>query len=410
VCPFQDHPSDEDALAQARFGGISGIDVTAECGFHLESSVGHVAESDFRAQGASGGLATWFLTRLLAEKIVDRVICVAPTNEPDCLFRFVVCSTPDEVRRGARSAYYPVELSEVLRIVSREEARYAMIGLPCFLKGVARAMERQPRLAKRIVFMAGLVCGQLKSSGFAEYLLRHLGVPPHDCRHLSFRNKIAGKRSSELIFQVDTPEGQRSLPWSDVYGHTWMSGQFKLTPCNYCDDVFAEVADIAFMDAWLPEYIPDGRGTSIVLARSGLAVQVLHDGIEKGEVELQPVSMERTIASQAGVVDQKRQKLAWRLWLAERRAGPIPQKRVAPMRPPLGQQLVLDAYEHLRSLSHVALLEQKRLDPVGLQHYHRRTRLARRRLAFYLSFGRSRQLLQAIRRRIWRMVMSVRRR
>lgn len=30
--------------------------------------------------------------------------------------------------------------------------------------------------------------------------------------------------------------------------------------CNYCDDVFAECADVTCMDAWLPEYSQDHRG------------------------------------------------------------------------------------------------------------------------------------------------------
>ena len=43
---------------------------------------------------------------------------------------------------------------------------------------------------------------------------------------------------------------------------------FKLNPCNYCDDVFAELADVVFMDAWLPKYSKDPLGHSLVINRN----------------------------------------------------------------------------------------------------------------------------------------------
>jgi coenzyme F420 hydrogenase subunit beta len=410
VCPFQDHPADENALAAARFGNIPGIGVTPQAGFCLESFVGHVGHGDFRCRGASGGLASWFLCRLLHQNLVDRVICVVPTDDPDRRFRFTVCATADEVRAGAKSAYYPVDLADVLQLVNREETRYAIVGLPCFLKGVARAMERQPRLRERIVVMAGLVCGQFKSRGFTEYLLRHLGAAPKDCQDVSFRNKLPEKRSSDYFFQASTTDGPRTLPWSGVYGSTWLSGQFKPRACDFCDDTFAEVADIAFMDAWLPEYLADGRGASIALARSELAARVLHEGLAEGELVLQPMSIERTIASQAGIVQQKRQKLAWRLWLADRRGTPRPHKRVQPVRPPLRQQLMIQAFEQLRAASHAGMAEQKQLSPTGLAHYHRRTAPAQRRLALCLALGTGAQSVRVVLKRIARAIISMRKR
>lgn len=38
--------------------------------------------------------------------------------------------------------------------------------------------------------------------------------------------------------------------------------------CDFCDDVFAETADIALGDAWLPEYVQDGNGTNVVVTRN----------------------------------------------------------------------------------------------------------------------------------------------
>ena len=42
---------------------------------------------------------------------------------------------------------------------------------------------------------------------------------------------------------------------------------FQVNACNYCDDIFAETADVAFGDGWLPEYKMDWQGTNVVVSR-----------------------------------------------------------------------------------------------------------------------------------------------
>ena len=45
--------------------------------------------------------------------------------------------------------------------------------------------------------------------------------------------------------------------------------------CNYCSDVFADQADITFMDAWLPEYKEETEGTSMMIVRSKELIPVV---------------------------------------------------------------------------------------------------------------------------------------
>lgn len=47
-----------------------------ETGYYLDSYVGY--SNEFRQSSASGGMATWLLTRLLKEGIVDYVVCPTP--------------------------------------------------------------------------------------------------------------------------------------------------------------------------------------------------------------------------------------------------------------------------------------------------------------------------------------------
>jgi len=50
--------------------------------------------------------------------------------------------------------------------------------------------------------------------------------------------------------------------WKEGMREVWTNGFFKLNACNFCDDIFAELADVVFMDAWIDPYIYDSKGTN----------------------------------------------------------------------------------------------------------------------------------------------------
>ena len=353
VCPFQDHKENEDTLAAAHYGSIEAIQHTPETGYYFNAYAGH-ANGQYRERGASGGMASWFLAALLEKGTVDHVICVRPKADAECLFEFAVFSTAEEVRGGAKSAYYPVELSNVLRHIMENDGRYAVMALPCFAKAIRLASHRIPLLRRRIAVLAGLVCGQMKSKYFADYLIRHMGLDPLEVTRLSFRSKNPNRPASNFEIQAQTRNGRQGVCESrDIFAQTWCSGMFTPRACTFCDDIFAETADIAFMDAWLPEYAEDSRGTSIVLIRSQTARQLIEDGIKQETITMRTISIEKVITSQAGVVEQKNSKLTNRLWMAGKK-GFYLRKRIAPVRPSWFQRLLLDVREDMRKTSQEA--------------------------------------------------------
>lgn len=130
--------------------------------------------------------------------MANRFICVHPASNVGRLFAYTVASNPDEVLVGAKSAYYPVELSQVIRTVLQEAGRYAIIGFPYTLKSIRLAMLADKRLRGRIAVLAGLVCGQTKSRAFAEYLIQSEGIDLTQVRSLFFPGKR--RQSSRIQF------------------------------------------------------------------------------------------------------------------------------------------------------------------------------------------------------------------
>lgn len=369
VCPFADAEPGLDALCANLFASTAKSH-RAETGYSRFSHVGHVTAGDYRARGASGGLTTWLLAEALQTGLVDRVICVRPNPDPELLFRFDVVSRPEEVRESAQSAYYPVDMAEAIRQCLAEDGRYAVVALPCAAEALRRACALLPKLAERIVLVLGLVCGQMKSRGFTDYLVRASGLAPREVTRVRYRCKVADGTANDFEFHAMTPEGTRILPRrSSAYNTTWMTGQFKLRACDFCDDAFAEAADAALMDAWAPAYAKDPLGTSIVLTRSAQVEELIDGGTQRSELSLAPYSIERVIEGQSGVLIPKRRLLSNRLWLAHGSGDRVPRKRVGMCRPGSFTARKLAALERLRQVSHEAMVAQREADPLGLEVY-----------------------------------------
>lgn len=338
ACPFADSDENEDTIGKRLYGKIPGIQHRPETGYYHSSYVGY--SEKHRQNSASGGVATWILETLLTWGVVDHVICVAPTGDPDRLFAFHIFDTPEEVRSGAGSVYYPMEMSDVIRHIIEIPGRYAITGLPCFIKAVRLAQMRNKKLQDRIVVTIGLVCGQLKSRHFTDYISALAGVHGK-VKGVQYRGKNPDFPASNYHYTFKTEDGdEKRIFWINGISEAWTNRWFTPNACNYCDDVFAECADVTCMDAWLPEYSGDSRGTSLVLARSPLVQKIIAVGVG---ISLDSIPVDKVVLSQAGVVAVKRRHLAYRLYLNEKKDSKMLKKRItaAPSKNPFLRQEVI---------------------------------------------------------------------
>lgn len=336
VCPFADGNLNEEELGKQLFQQISDIKFSDEIGYFQSCYAGYSNIGEQRSQGASGGMATWFLTELLNKNIVDHVICVTTGSSPDPLFQYVVCDNIEQVRLAAKSAYYPVEMSDVLNVVQENEGRYAIICLPCYSKSIRLACKINRKLAERIVFLGGLVCGHAVNRYFAEYAIEKAGGSVKSMERIIFRTKNPSRPATDFGTDCywrdsDGTVKNSTTYWRQGMDRAWNGFWFVPNPCLYCDDIFAETADIAFMDAWLKEYIRDYRGTNLIAVRSELAARICSEGLTQKAVDLEPCSAKDVIKSQRSVIENKRDGLSYRLWIAQKKKM-APVKRVQPFK------------------------------------------------------------------------------
>ncbi|BBD60666.1 hypothetical protein NIES2109_34650 [Nostoc sp. HK-01] len=333
VCPFSNEGLNEDQLAEEIFG--KDCQYHNQIGYYLTTYAGFVNESDFRRRGSSGGMGNWIVTQLLSEGLVDGVIHVKPcTPSPTDprLFNYQISKTIEEVRNGAKSRYYPIEISEVIQMLREQPGRYVIVGVPCFIKAIRLLMKQDPIIAERIKFCVGLICGHLKSIHFAQMFAWQGGIKPGDLLEFDFRYKLTDRGANQYGMKaVGLKDGEvieYVSPVRDLYGWDWGHGFFKYKACEYCDDVIAEAADIVVGDAWLPKYVNDSQGTNVVVVRNVVIQKLIEKGINTGNLHLNAITADEVAKSQSSGLNHRREGLAYRLYLADKRGEWRPNKRV----------------------------------------------------------------------------------
>lgn len=333
VCPFSGCGANEDDIARQLYPELPDH---GEIGRFRKTYAGWVAKGLYREAGSSGGLTTWICCRLLEEGLVDAVVHVKPVNPVEHngrLFQYGISSCAEEVRAGAKSRYYPIEMSDVLEQVRKSPfKRFVFVGLPCFVKAVRLLARQDNHFATKIAYCVSLFCGHLKSAAFAELLAWQAGIKPEDLNTFDFRHKLVGRSASRYGFCATSRSTNEETvkPMSSVFGGNWGHGVFKYNACDYCDDVVGETADISIGDAWLPEYVNDYLGTNVVIVRHPDMEQLMESGQAKETIHLDPIDVDQVAKSQRSGLTHRRQGLAYRLALKESTDDWYPPKRVQP--------------------------------------------------------------------------------
>ena len=362
TCPFGDAAMNEDRLGDILYPSAA---AHPELGRYLDTWAAHVTDGGFRERGSSGGMGSWILERLLALEEVDAVVHVAEAPAPGALFAYRISTTMEQVRAGAKSRYYPITLAEVVQQVKARPGRYAFTGVPCFIKAVRLLAKADPEFAPSVAYCIGLVCGHLKSAGFAEFLAWQMGVPPTALSRFDFRVKMPGRAANRYGASAHGAIGGHVIdavaPMAQLYGQDWGMGLFKLKACDYCDDVVAETADLTVGDAWLPRYVQDSGGTNLVIVRHERLRALLTQAKDQGLLHIEPLSPEEAVQSQASGFAHRREGLAFRLARADEAGIWRPLKRVQAA---TGQSKTFIRRHELRIQlareSHAAFLEAKR--------------------------------------------------
>jgi hypothetical protein len=164
---------------------------------------------------------------------------------------------------------------------------------------------------------------------------------------LRYRSKRHAHTGRDYRAELVTEETVRSVKMLGLFGYLWANEVGALQSCLFCDDVFAELADATFMDAWLPDYDKDRRGTSLVISRSERLSQLLTVLFDTGAWEGGRIARERVVQSQRGLLQRRRKLLAARCQVASQTLAYVPTKRSGINPPPSSDADLAEAHREM---------------------------------------------------------------
>lgn len=320
----------EDVVARRLFGAQHNVDYDHLAGFSVGSFSGWSMDNEIRENSSSGGLTTWLLLTLLEKNLVDGVVHMVPASG-DRLFEYRVSRTAEQIRAGAKSRYYPGELSSSLRELIEVPGRYVVVGIPSFIYELRLLQDIDPLFRDRVRYTVGLICGHQKTANYASALGWQAGFEPGELTSIDFRRKLDGEPanaySTEVAGSVNGRPVTRVLAQNELWGTDWGWGFFKANFSDFTQDAFNETADVVFGDAWLPQFVGDSRGTNVVLARNAELYELLRAGENAGQIRLDPLPVSEVVRSQASLVRQSILELPYRFAREGRRGRYVPALR-----------------------------------------------------------------------------------
>lgn len=253
---------------------------------------------------ASGGFVTSFLAYLLDKKHVDGVVNVCLNGGDPRGAKSQLVTDSSELRNSTGSVYYAVPLGPALKEISKRSGTFAVVGLPCQIRGINKLREFD-EYKDRISVTISLFCGFMTGIHASEYLLSSLRIPEGErIDRISFR----AKRDDRDGFLVETEKGEYFVARGDYTAI--VNRLFSYKRCLMCDDMTGEEADVSCGDA-RKKY---GEDNTLVLSRNAGLTGLISDAIENGYLHLsRSLSADEVVSTQRRILQYKKGTIGPRL-------------------------------------------------------------------------------------------------
>lgn len=253
---------------------------------------------------ASGGFITSFLSYLLDNKKINGVLVVALEGSNLKNAKSVIIEDALALRKTAGSIYFTVPLGRGLKELVRREGKFAVVGLPCQIRGINNLINQSEEYREKIFIKIGLFCGFMIGYNAAKYLLDSLKIPnPVDIRNISFR----AKKSDEEAFLVEASNKDYFIS-KDEYT-ALLNRTLSNKRCLMCNDMTNEYAGVSCGDAH-----SFGLKKSLILSRNKRTTKLIREAKNAGYFKIvKKMSEKEVFTSQKSILQYKKETIDIRL-------------------------------------------------------------------------------------------------
>ncbi|WP_230742898.1 Coenzyme F420 hydrogenase/dehydrogenase, beta subunit C-terminal domain [Methanooceanicella nereidis] len=280
-------------------------------GNYLNCYTGYSNDEKTRSDSTSGGLVTGLLIYALESGIIDGALVTRMSRTDQLIPEPFIARTKEDIIDASGSKYCPVPLNALLKevISSKKGEKFAVVGLPCHIHGMKKASSVFKELNDKIVLYIGLFCNHTPNFFALPSILDRMNIKKDDITKINYRhNGWPG------FITVTAAEKEYKIPFSDGWS---IMGSYLFYPkrCLLCSDGLAELSDISFGDAWLPEYMKDKAGTSIAISRSDKADYLINKMSASGRITIGRIDAEKVAVSQKIMLYLKKKNINSRIRL-----------------------------------------------------------------------------------------------
>ncbi|MFO8016254.1 MAG: Coenzyme F420 hydrogenase/dehydrogenase, beta subunit C-terminal domain [Candidatus Woesearchaeota archaeon] len=211
---------------------------------------------------ASGGFVVSFLSYLMHKKMISGAVVVQMKGSIDSA-KAVFAQDIKEIKASAGSVYFQVPLGDALSQAFSSGKKFAVVGLPCQIRGIDQLLKKKPSLKRKVFIKIGLFCGFMPGKRAAEFLIEC--SREKNPKRISFRAEKDGHEG----FLIEA-EKEFFIPKSRyVPMINWF---FSEDRCFRCSEMISSYADISCGDAH-----GFGNKKSLVISGSTRAENMIKD-------------------------------------------------------------------------------------------------------------------------------------
>lgn len=280
-----------------------------QIGNYTSCYVGHSLEENIRYNSSSGGLITALIIFALEKGMINGAIITRMNRDKPLEPEPFIARTKEEIIEACGSKYCPVPANIALKEIlsSKKGEKFAVIGLPCHIHGLRKAEEIDNELKDRIALHIGIMCSRTPNLLATRYILKKFNIKEKDVKKISYRGlgwpggmKISSKYEQRIIPYFKY--------WTKVFDLCFIPNR-----CNLCYDGTNEFADISFGDAWLPEFIQEKIGKSIIVERTSIGREFLRDASDNKIIDLKTLEISKLKQSQKNMLKYKKEDINGRI-------------------------------------------------------------------------------------------------